>query len=198
MLRQRIGHHAEPRQLLTHRVVKLLADAQLLAADTLQDFLFQAPLLRDILDGKQIVLAGGAVAVGHFARVNHQQAASDRGQRAFHLVVFNAALPGENLLQQRAQRSYFPLLVVEGKDRPVFDPPGSQPKSFIKCRIGRADAQITVEDDQRLPHGVHDVHRVLVGILELALWRLRASISMNARTAPSILLEALVYGRMMS
>src|SRR5437867_4709438 len=77
------------------------------------------------------------------------------------LVVVEETVSGQDVFQQLAQSGDLPLAVAQIEKQAAFGFGGRNLESLIVPLVGVLDAQVGVEDQQRVAHGLDDVGRVI-------------------------------------
>ena len=96
-------------------------------------------------------------AMRHEARIQLHDLAADSGKDVVDVDVVQLALGGEAVVQQRPEGRNVPLTVAQGKESFTDRVFRCDSKRVKKRAVGVPDAEIGIEQEQRLAHGVDDV-----------------------------------------
>ena len=129
--------------------------------------LFRPLALGDVLHGQDQQLA--VVARLELAGVQQHHPAADRREGVLQLEVVEDRARGDDVLEERPQVGDVPLAVAQLVDQPALGLAGRDVERLVEGAVGRPHPQRGVEDQQRLPHRVHDVLRVGLDGLQIRL-----------------------------
>src|SRR5688500_1045250 len=100
------------------------------------------------------------VAASELPSVEQHYAPPDAREIVLQPEVIEAAAGRDDVLQKRSQRRLAPLAVAELVDQPPLRHLRSYLERSVESSIRAADAQTTIENNQRLANGINDVLRV--------------------------------------
>ena len=118
------------------------------AAEERRAFLNPGPVVDRQQDQLQVVDAPG---------VDLHEPATDLGEVVNDVEVVEGVVVGQHVLKQAAQRGDVPLAVAEFVDRPSQSPRGLCLKQLVECLVRRLDAEVEVQNEERVMRGVHDL-----------------------------------------
>ena len=85
------------------------------------------------------------------------------------LEVAERAVLGEDVLEERPQLGDIPLAVAQLVDEPALGLLGLDPEVLVERAARRPDAEVGIEDEERVPDGVDDALGVGEGVLDRLL-----------------------------
>ena len=95
------------------------------------------------------------------------RAPAETGELVVHLEPFERVLGGQDLLQRLAQRSPVPLAAAQGAQPLALCLLRPHPEGVVVGPVRLLDAELAVEDEQRLAHRGHDGVGAVEGALDL-------------------------------
>ena len=131
----------------------------------------------------------GALQRVHTTGVEEHHPVPDRGELVLDLVLLDRVVAGEDIFQKCPQRGNVPLSAPQVVEEPVQRLLGLDLERLIEGPIRRLHPQVVGEDEERLPHRIHDALGVLAGFLEAHLGALGlVDVSQNRHGAVDLVL----------
>ncbi len=109
----------------------------------------------DVFDGQENELAG-VFLKKHLARIQEHRASSDNRKVALDFEGFHRGVLGRHTFQQQPQLGNIPLAVAQPVDRTAMNVLKLHPEGLVESAVCRDDAQILIEDQERIADRIHD------------------------------------------